>query len=134
MKRLFITALIAFATISLAGCDRTAPTAPRTSSVNPATFQQQQQCAAAAKAWFDENFNTNQHGYSSHFNHKLNRCFIERRGIRPGSSSVTYIDDPVENQEYATLILDAGNTQCYFQGKNCTEDEFEKMKKALMSE
>lgn len=124
MTRFLIPALIAVATITLAGCNQTTAATPRAKAVvaeaqlmsaetasptNPATFNEQKECSAAAKAWWRNNYGAFDKDslleHSNHFNHKLNRCFI--RIIWETTNSLGFIDfhtviyDVMEDREYA---------------------------------
>lgn len=158
MKTLLFILCVIVASISLiatTGCDTTKVVAKApVPTEKVVTLAEQQQCATAAKAWFNDNFGsaardktTQELNYSNHYNRKLHRCFVQAEWhVIYGSGQYAtwfkhmYVYDAMENRLLAEFH-ESHTSQtvevfgCDVQGTKCEGlNEFNQLSGRLMSE
>jgi hypothetical protein len=123
MKRtLFLSILIVFFTtsfLSIVGCNNQKSTKE--------LYQLQEQCGKSSEEYYKKNYG-GEGWYTSHYNKKLNKCFISYRNLSSGFGLI-------DIQEHKPIGGCLTNGSCYMLGKGDIKiDEWYKLVKPYMEE
>ena len=129
-RKLFLSVTIVFLTtlfMCLIGCNNK-------DNERKVDYQLQKQCGEDSEKFYKKNFNSSVVMYQSHYNKKLNKCFIL---VSDGQFDNLFYDVN-ENKTYGSFISSKGDHKtvyCNVLDKSCnSKEEWDKLVKPYMEE
>lgn len=134
MKRtFFLSLLIVFFTVSLVGCNNQKSTKEEQMKTVKELYELQEKCGKRCEERFKNNYKPEYAMYQSHYNKKLNKCFILVHFFK---QNIKALFDVNENKQYGIFSPNIEDkSSCGVLEKECkTEDEWNALVKPYMEE
>ena len=137
-RKLFLSLIVVFFTMSLVGCNNQTPT-KEGKSVSQKQLKEeydlQERCGKRCEEWFKKNYNGMNCFYKNHYNNKMNKCFI-LINCNEGMGQTQNLWDVNENNKFGGLsVFKEGSVLCSMLGKECkSKEEWDLLVKPYMEE
>jgi hypothetical protein len=140
MKKLFLSILIVFLTTSLVGCNNQNIIKEQSSNKITEEYDLREKCEKQSEEWF-KNFQHNYPGdkltYKSHYNLRLNKCFIYTTWFQSGGYQIVLVSDVYKKKNYGSCSGTFGEDDfsCVFLNKDMNDKkEWDELVKPYMEE